>query len=115
MYCVARVPHMSLGRMRCPMVPHCRGMARQLHNYIVGALIAGLLADRFGLTWAITVVGTLTPLSGALMAVVMPETLNTERGSASSKHTANIKITTLTLLTNGLAASRIPRYKEVAY
>jgi hypothetical protein len=74
------------------MVPHCCGMARWRHDCIVGALIAGLLADRFGLTRAIGVGGRLTPLSGVLLAAVMPKTLNEERGSASSKHTANIKM-----------------------
>jgi hypothetical protein len=39
-----------------------------------------------------TVVGALTLLSGVLVATVMPETLDKERGSASSKHTANIKM-----------------------
>jgi hypothetical protein len=34
----------------------------------------------------------MTLLSGVLVATVMPETLDEERGSASSKHTANIKM-----------------------
>jgi len=39
-------------------------MARWQHGYIVGALIAGLLADLFGLTWAIAVGAVLTSRHG---------------------------------------------------
>jgi hypothetical protein len=48
------------------------------HGSIVGALIVGLLADRFGRMWAIAVVGGLTLLSGVVVAALMPETLNEE-------------------------------------
>jgi MFS family permease len=47
-------------------------------GYVVGALAAGLLADLFGIAWAIAVVGGLTLLSGGVVAAVMPETLRAE-------------------------------------
>lgn len=40
-------------------------------GYAVGALSAGLIADRFGFQWAIVSVAALTFLSGAVVAVVM--------------------------------------------
>ena len=43
-------------------------------GYAIGALSAGLIADAFGLAWAITAVASLTFLSGALVAAVMRET-----------------------------------------
>ena len=44
-------------------------------GYAVGALLAGVLADLFGLTWAIAVVGALTFGSGVVVVRVMRETL----------------------------------------
>jgi MFS family permease len=44
-------------------------------GYAVGALLAGVLADVFGMTAAIGAIGALTVASGALVAVRMPETL----------------------------------------
>jgi MFS family permease len=44
-------------------------------GYAVGALIAGVLADVFGMTAAIGAVGALTIASGALVALRMHETL----------------------------------------
>ena len=43
-------------------------------GYAVGALIAGTLADLFGVPWAIGTVGALTLLSGLIVATVMYET-----------------------------------------
>ena len=43
-------------------------------GYAVGALSAGLVADLFGLSWAIGSVGALTFASGAVVAVVFRET-----------------------------------------
>src|SRR5581483_3308236 len=43
-------------------------------GYAVGALLAGWLADAFGVRWAIDAVGVLTFLSGIIVAVVMYET-----------------------------------------
>jgi len=43
-------------------------------GYAVGALLAGVLADAFGMTTAIACVGALTAASGLLVAVRMPET-----------------------------------------
>ncbi|MGQ9480560.1 MFS transporter [Chloroflexus sp.] len=42
-------------------------------GYVVGALLAGILADTLGLHWAIGVVGLLTFASGLLCAFVMAE------------------------------------------
>lgn len=44
-------------------------------GYAVGALFAGVLADRFGMGPAIAVVAAVTGLSGMLVALRMPETL----------------------------------------
>ena len=43
-------------------------------GYAIGALLAGSLADLFGVRWAIGAVGTLTLLSGLVVATVMYET-----------------------------------------
>jgi MFS family permease len=45
-------------------------------GYVLGALLAGSLADLFGMEWAIGAVAFLTVMSGLLVAVRMPETLN---------------------------------------
>jgi MFS family permease len=61
--------------------PNWRGSAVGVYRlwrdsgYAVGALAAGLLADAFGLSTAIAAIGTLTFLSGAIVAAVMRETL----------------------------------------
>ena len=44
-------------------------------GYVVGALLAGTLADRFGMTWSILAVALLTVASSLLVLVRMPETL----------------------------------------
>jgi MFS family permease len=44
-------------------------------GYAIGAIAAGLLADTFGLSFAITAVGALTFVSGVVVAGVMYETL----------------------------------------
>ncbi len=44
-------------------------------GYAVGALLAGVLADRFGLSWSITSIGVLTFASDALALARMQETL----------------------------------------
>ena len=43
-------------------------------GYVVGAILAGAIADRFGMSEAILTVGLLTVLSGAVVALRMPET-----------------------------------------
>ncbi|TIT36658.1 MAG: MFS transporter, partial [Mesorhizobium sp.] len=43
-------------------------------GYAIGALSAGLIADRFGLSWAITSIAALTFFSGAIVAVAMRDT-----------------------------------------
>lgn len=61
--------------------PSWRGTALGLYRfwrdsgYVVGALIAGVLADEFGMRTAIGAVAALTIGSGALAAVRMPETI----------------------------------------
>jgi MFS family permease len=44
-------------------------------GYAIGALLAGGLADLFGVSWAIGVIAGVTALSGVLAQVVMAETL----------------------------------------
>jgi MFS family permease len=61
--------------------PRWRGSAVGVYRlwrdggYVVGALLAGVLADRFGMTWSIGAVAVLTFASGLLVVVRMPETL----------------------------------------
>jgi len=43
-------------------------------GYVVGALLAGALADLFGMAWSIAAVALLTLASGLLVVVRMPET-----------------------------------------
>jgi MFS family permease len=43
-------------------------------GYAIGALLVGVLADLFGLNWAIGVIAMVTALSGILAQVVMQET-----------------------------------------
>jgi predicted MFS family arabinose efflux permease len=45
-------------------------------GYAVGALLAGITADAFGLPAAVWVVAALTFISGLVVAVRMTETLN---------------------------------------
>ena len=44
-------------------------------GYAIGALSAGLIADSFGLSWAIASIAVLTFLSGAVVAIAMGETI----------------------------------------
>jgi MFS family permease len=48
-------------------------------GYAIGALLAGVLADLFGVTWAIGVIGAVTFLSGVIVSGVMRETLLRKR------------------------------------
>lgn len=48
-------------------------------GYAVGALLAGVLADRLGMSWAIGTVGALTFASGVIVALRMYETLPSKR------------------------------------
>jgi len=52
-------------------------------GYALGALLAGIVADRFGLSAAIFVVGGITFISGAITALFMYETLSAKRRVAS--------------------------------
>src|SRR6185437_9321333 len=46
-------------------------------GYAVGGILAGVVADLFGIAWAIGVVGVLTFLSGLVAAIFFQETLVT--------------------------------------
>jgi hypothetical protein len=48
-------------------------------GYALGALLAGVLADRFGVAWAIGAIGALTFASGVIVRARMRETLATDR------------------------------------
>ncbi|MDQ3792810.1 MAG: MFS transporter [Actinomycetota bacterium] len=50
-------------------------------GYAVGALSAGVIADAFGLSWAIASAGALTFLSGVVVATSMREGLEDHRGT----------------------------------
>lgn len=58
-------------------------------GYVVGALMAGLVADHFGIRAAVAAVGALTLASGLVAAVRMPETLGrraeTRAGAAPAR------------------------------
>jgi MFS family permease len=54
-------------------------------GYAVGALLAGALADAFGMPAAIAAVGALTAASGLLVAIRMPETLPARRERADGR------------------------------
>jgi MFS family permease len=62
--------------------PSWRGAAIGMYRlwrdsgYVVGALLAGALADKYGMATAIVSIGCLTLASGLLAAIRMPETLN---------------------------------------
>src|SRR5437867_10762193 len=45
-------------------------------GYAIGALLAGVLAELFGVPWAIIGIGSLTILSGVVAKIVMSETLH---------------------------------------
>ncbi|HEV2582391.1 MAG TPA: MFS transporter [Ktedonobacteraceae bacterium] len=53
-------------------------------GYAIGALLAGLLADLFGVSWSIAVIGGVTFLSGIVVQAVMRETLPSRRATAPS-------------------------------
>jgi MFS family permease len=61
--------------------PRWRGSAVGVYRlwrdsgYVVGALLAGALADLFGMAWSIGAVALVTLASGLLVVVRMPETL----------------------------------------
>jgi hypothetical protein len=54
-------------------------------GYAIGALLAGALADAFGMSAAIVAVGVLTAGSGLLVVARMPETLRATSNSAASR------------------------------
>jgi MFS family permease len=53
-------------------------------GYAIGALLAGLLADLFGVTWAIGVIAGVTFLSGMIAQAVIAETLSRKRSVQAS-------------------------------
>jgi MFS family permease len=56
-------------------------------GYAVGAFVAGILADAWGIPFAIAVIAALTFLSGMIVAVVMYETLAERRPQLKTKST----------------------------
>ncbi|MDQ2734353.1 MAG: MFS transporter, partial [Pseudomonadota bacterium] len=48
-------------------------------GYAVGALLAGVTADLYGLSWAVWLVAGLTALSGVVAATRMTETLRKDK------------------------------------
>jgi MFS family permease len=50
-------------------------------GYAIGALSAGIIADLFGLSWAIAVIAEVTFVSGAVVATVMSESRGQTSGS----------------------------------
>jgi len=54
-------------------------------GYAVGAILAGVLADAFGIATAIGVVAGLTAASGILVALRMPETLGVQSAGAGGR------------------------------
>jgi MFS family permease len=60
-------------------------------GYAVGALAAGLLADAFGGSTAIGVIGALTFLSGVLVAAVMRETLKSTSNGVTPAHEQSVE------------------------
>jgi len=54
-------------------------------GYAVGALLASVLTDRFGVPWALVGIGLLTLVSGCLAFVRMHETLPARRGSGGEE------------------------------
>jgi MFS family permease len=71
--------------------PSWRGSAVGIYRlwrdsgYAVGALLAGAVADLFGMGWAIAAVALLTFASGLLVAVRMPETLRRQGRPADGR------------------------------
>jgi MFS family permease len=53
-------------------------------GYAVGALLSGVIADLFGLAWAVGAIGVLTFLSGVIVAVRMRETIQRSHSAQSS-------------------------------
>jgi MFS family permease len=53
-------------------------------GYAIGALSAGVVADAFGLSWAIGLAGVLTFLSGVLVAISMRGDLSESIKGAST-------------------------------
>jgi MFS family permease len=54
-------------------------------GYAIGAIIAGVLADRFGIRATLWTVGALTAASGLVVAIRMYETLPTTLRAAGSR------------------------------
>jgi MFS family permease len=71
--------------------PSWRGSAVGIYRlwrdlgYAVGALLAGALADAFGMPAAIAAIGAVTAASGLLVAIRMPETLPARSASAGGR------------------------------
>ncbi|HEU5100299.1 MAG TPA: hypothetical protein VFU22_14825, partial [Roseiflexaceae bacterium] len=53
-------------------------------GYALGALLAGVLADLLGVSWAIAAIALLTFTSGVVVLIRMYETLPAKRGDGKS-------------------------------
>ncbi|MEK7690607.1 MAG: MFS transporter, partial [Bdellovibrionota bacterium] len=70
-------------------------------GYAVGALVAGITADLFGINAAIWLVGLITLLSGAVVALRMQETLNMRDSQRSGPKTSTSALELCTLMSEG--------------
>ena len=72
--------------------PHWRASAVGVYRlwrdsgYALGALLVGVLADLFGVSWAIGVIGIITMLSGVVTQAAMRETLPRKKQDAVQRH-----------------------------
>ena len=62
-------------------------------GYVLGALLAGILSDLLGVSWAIGVIGALTFASGIGVAIRMYETLPGKRATQGEKVTGIVSNT----------------------
>lgn len=73
--------------------PQWRGSAVGVYRlwrdggYAIGAVLSGVLADSFGLSWAIGAIAGITAVSGVIVAAVMDETLPNRRRSPAERGT----------------------------
>jgi len=74
-------------------------------GYAIGALSAGIIADIFGMAWAIGTIATLTFLSGAFVALMMREKA---RGGLDVAQSIELDVGVQTGLKGGDAISPLP-------
>ncbi len=64
-------------------------------GYVLGALLAGILSDLLGVSWAIGTVGALTFASGIVVVLRMYETLPARQASSSTQIDSSVSATQL--------------------